>query len=114
MRDRLRGQEVLENFGISPQESFEIAENSPYLHLFRRLLFSRIVPCVKDIGLWSEKLQRAYVDMGVLELGESSLDELMRQDEELADQLDAQRFADEETARREEVAAAIAQGATAS
>jgi hypothetical protein len=111
MRDRLRGHEVLENFGIAAQEAFEIAENSPYLHLFRRLLFSRIVPCVKDIGLWSEKLQRAYVDMGVFELGESSLDDLMRQDEELAEQLDAQRFAREETARREEVAAAIADGA---
>jgi hypothetical protein len=111
MRDRLRGQEVLENFGISAQEAFDISENSPYLHLFRRLLFSRIVPCVKDIGLWSEKLQRAYVDMGVFELGESSLDDLMRQDEELAEQLDAKRFAAEEAARREEVAEAIAQGA---
>jgi hypothetical protein len=111
MRDRLRGHEVLENFGLGTQEAFEIAENSPYLHLFRRLLFSRIVPCVKDIGLWSEKLQRAYVDMGVLELGDASLDELMRMDEELAEQLDAQRFAEEEAARRDEVEAAIAEGA---
>ena len=113
MRDRLRGHEVLENFGIGAEEAYEIAENSPYLHMFRRLLFSRIVPCVKDIGLWSEKLQRAYVDMGVFELGDSNLDELMRQDEELAEELDAQRFAAEESARREEVEAAIAQGAAA-
>ena len=48
--------------------------------------------------------------MGVLEMGDASLDELMRMDEELAEQLDAQRFAEEETARREEVAAAIAEG----
>ncbi|HZM81580.1 MAG TPA: ferritin-like domain-containing protein [Candidatus Limnocylindrales bacterium] len=113
MRDRLRGQEVLENFGYAPQEAFDLAENSPFLHMFRRLLFSRIVPCVKDIGLWSEKLQRAYVDMGVLELGDASLDELMHQDEQLAEQLDAERFAGEEAARREEVAATIAEGATA-
>jgi hypothetical protein len=111
MRDRLRGQEVLENFGIGAQEAHEIAENSPYLHLFRRLLFSRIVPCVKDIGLWSEKLQRAYVDMGVFELGESSLDELMKLDEDLAEQLDRERFVAEEQARRAEVADAIADGA---
>jgi hypothetical protein len=108
MRDRLRGEEVLENFGFSHDDAYELAENSPFLHMFRRLLFSRIVPCVKDIGLWSQKLQQAYVDMGVLELGDASLDELMHQDEQLAEQLDAERFAAEESARREEVAATIA------
>src|SRR5262249_12326908 len=76
MRDRIRGAEVLENFGISHDEAEEIAENSEYLQIFRRLLFSRIVPCVKDIGLWGKDLQAAYVDMGVLELGDSNLDEL--------------------------------------
>ncbi|MFD7502430.1 ferritin-like domain-containing protein [Streptomyces sp. NPDC059850] len=111
MRDRLRGTEVLENLGIPKAEAEEYAERSPYLHLFRKLLFSRIVPCVKDIGLWGERLQRAYVDMGVLELGDSSLDLLMNQDEELAEALDAQRFAAEEAARTGEVEEAIAQGA---
>jgi len=110
MRDRLRGAEVMENFGIAADEAFEIAERSPYLQLFRKLLFSRIVPCVKDIGLWGKELQEAYVDMGVFDLGDSNLDELMRQDEELAEQLDAERFAVEEQARRDEVADAIAEG----
>jgi len=112
MRDRLRGQEVLENFGIGADEAFELAENSPYLHLFRKLLFSRIVPCVKDIGLWSARLQAAYMDMGVFELGDSNLDELMHQDEELAERLDAERFAAEEAARAREVREVIAEGAT--
>ncbi|MEC4016779.1 ferritin-like domain-containing protein [Streptomyces sp. H27-D2] len=110
MRDRLRGAEVLENFGISPQEAGELSERSEYLRLFRQLLFSRIVPCVKDIGLWGERLQQAYVDMGVFEMGNSNLDLLMAEDEELADKLDAERFAAEETARTEEIAAAIAEG----
>jgi hypothetical protein len=113
MRDRIRGAEVLENFGISHDEAEEIAEGSEYLQLFRRLLFSRIVPCVKDIGLWGKDLQAAYVDMGVLELGDSNLDELMRQDEEIAEQLDAERFAAEEEARKREVAEMIASGSTA-
>ncbi|MET7798588.1 ferritin-like domain-containing protein [Streptomyces decoyicus] len=111
MRDRLRGLEVLENFGIPHDEAAEFTENSEFLHLFRKLLFSRIVPCVKDIGLWGERLQRAYVDMGVFEMGDSNLDLLMAQDEELAERLDAERFAAEEEARTAEVAGAIAEGA---
>ncbi|MEV6314750.1 ferritin-like domain-containing protein [Streptomyces sp. NPDC051776] len=111
MRDRLRGTEVLENFGIPAAEAAEYTEQSEFLHLFRKLLFSRIVPCVKDIGLWGERLQRAYVDMGVFELGDSNLDLLMAQDEELAEKLDAERFAEEESARTAEVTEAIAAGA---
>ncbi|WP_431042243.1 ferritin-like domain-containing protein [Streptomyces sp. P1-3] len=108
MRDRLRGVEVLENFGIPKAEAAEYTERSDFLHLFRKLLFSRIVPCVKDIGLWGERLQRAYVDMGVLELGDSNLDLLMAADEEQAERLDAERFAAEEAARRAEVAETVA------
>ncbi|MBH5336978.1 ferritin-like domain-containing protein [Streptomyces pactum] len=111
MRDRLRGVEVLENFGIPHDQAMEYTEQSEYLQLFRKLLFSRIVPCVKDIGLWGERLQRAYVDMGVLEMGDSNLDLLMAEDEEKADHLDAARFAAEEAARVKEVNEAIAAGA---
>jgi P-aminobenzoate N-oxygenase AurF len=111
MRDRLRGLEVLENFGIPAREAKEITDQSRYLEMFRTLLFSRIVPCVKDIGLWGKDLQEAYVDMGILEYGDSNLDELMRQDEEIAERLDVQRFAAEEAARRDEVAEAIAEAA---
>ena len=111
MRDRLRGVEVLTNFGIPLKDAEEISEQSEYLQFFRKLLFSRIVPCVKDIGLWGPKLQQAYVDMGVLELGDSNLDLLMRQDEEIAEQLDAERFAAEEAARVAEVEEAIVEGA---
>jgi hypothetical protein len=110
MRDRLSGVEVLENFGIGKQEAKDLSEHSEFLQLFRRLLFSRIVPCVKDIGLWGERLQKAYVGMGVFELGDSSLDLLMAQDEEIAEQLDRDRFAAEEQARVAEVEEAVAQG----
>ncbi|MEU6913441.1 ferritin-like domain-containing protein [Streptomyces olindensis] len=110
MRDRLRGVEVLENFGIPKAEAEEYSEQSEFLALFRKLLFSRIVPCVKDIGLWGKRLQRAYVDLGVLEMGDSDLDLLMAQDEEVAEQLDAERFAAEEKERVAEVEEAIEAG----
>ncbi|MET9431812.1 ferritin-like domain-containing protein [Streptomyces sp. NPDC003036] len=111
MRDRLRGVEVLENFGISKKEAAVVSEESGTLRLFRKLLFSRIVPCVKDIGLWGERLQKAYLDMGVFDLGDSNLDLLMTQDEEIAERLDRERFGVEEAERVAEVADAIAQGA---
>ncbi|MDI9831226.1 ferritin-like domain-containing protein [Streptomyces sp. KAU_LT] len=110
MRDRLRGVEVLENFGIPKAEAEELSERSEFLQLFRRLLFSRIVPCVKDIGLWGRRLQQAYVDMGVLEMGDHNLDLLMSQDEEIAERLDAERFAREERERVAEVTDAVRAG----
>lgn len=48
--------------------------------------------------------------MGVFELGDSNLDLLMAQDEEIAEQLDRDRFAVEEQERVAEVADAIAEG----
>ncbi|MFJ8789457.1 ferritin-like domain-containing protein [Streptomyces sp. NPDC102462] len=111
MRDRLRGVEVLENFGIPGPQAAELSERSEFLQLFRKLLFSRIVPCVKDIGLWGSRLQQAYVDMGVLELGDGDLDRLMAQDEEIAEKLDAERFEAEERERVAEVERTIEAGA---
>lgn len=102
--------EVLENFGTPKAEAEECSEQSEFLTLFRKLLFSRIVPCVKDIGLWGERLQQAYVDMGVLEVGDSSLDLLTSEDEEIAERLDAERFAAEEKERVAEVQGAIDAG----
>jgi len=113
MRDRLKGNEVLENFGLSRAEAEECSEQSDNVRLFRKLLFSRIVPCVRDIGLWGERLQRAYLDLGVFELGDQNLDLLMERDEEVAEQLDAERFAAEEAERTAEVADTIAEGARA-
>jgi hypothetical protein len=108
MRDRIRGFEIWENFGIDPKEVRQFVEQSAYMRMYQSLLFSRIVPCVKDIGLWSERIQRAYDDMGVLEMSKADLDALMRQDEDIADRLDAQRFAAEEAERKAEVDAVIA------
>ncbi|MFJ4869481.1 ferritin-like domain-containing protein [Streptomyces sp. NPDC088757] len=111
MRDRLRATDVLVNFGVPREEAAELTERSEFLRLFRKLLFGRIVPCVKDIGLWGPRLQKAYLDMGVFDLGDSNLDLLMAQDEEVAERLDAERFAREERDRVAEVAEAIEAGA---
>ncbi len=111
MRNRFRGQEIWENFGFDMAECLDATEHSPYMQAFRHLLFSRIVPCVKDIGLWGRRLRRAYADMGVLQMADQELDDLMREDEEIAVKLDAERFAAEEQARRAEVDEMVADGA---
>ncbi|HEY1622091.1 MAG TPA: ferritin-like domain-containing protein [Streptosporangiaceae bacterium] len=111
MRDRLRGDEIWENFGISRAEISDITDASEFARTFRSLLFSRLVPCVRDIGLWSDRLRRAYADMGVLDAAKADLDALMRTDEEIAEKLDAERFAAEEAARHAEVAEIIADAA---
>src|SRR5438105_3235166 len=64
MRNRFRAQEVWERLGFDVAECLEFTEHSPVQQTFRALLFSRIVPCVKDIGLWGETVQRAYAAPG--------------------------------------------------
>ena len=100
-------QEVWERMGFNVEECLEFTEHSPVQQAFRTLLFSRIVPCVKDIGLWGPKVQRAYVDLGVMGAAQTDLDALMRQDEEIAEKVDAEKYAAELAARQAEVSAAI-------
>jgi hypothetical protein len=116
LRDRLKGREVWETFGLPADEMETLSDNSEYMKMYRSLLFSRIVPCVKDIGLWGEKVQKAYADMGVLDYAGFDLDALMKQDEETAEQIDADkadraRFAAEEANRHAEVADIVSLGA---
>ena len=110
MRSRFRQQEVWERMGFNVAGCLEFTEHSPVQQLFRTLLFSRIVPCVKDIGLWGPKIQHAYADLGVLDAAKSDLDALMRDDEEIAERMDREQAA-EFAARAEEVDEAIAEGA---
>jgi len=111
MRNRFRGREVWERMGFDVAECLAFTEHSPVQQAFRTLLFSRIVPCVKDIGLWGPKVQHAYLDLGVIDAAKTDLEDLMRQDEEIAERVDAEKYAAELAARKSEVDAAITVGA---
>ncbi len=113
MRDRIRGDEVYDNFGVPRAEIRALTDNSDYSRGFKSLLFSRLVPCVRDIGLWSPRLRQAYEDMGVLGAAKADLEGLMKADEDIAERLDAERFAAEEALRAAEVTEVIAAGAQA-
>ncbi|MCX5001135.1 ferritin-like domain-containing protein [Streptomyces sp. NBC_00638] len=109
MRDRFRMQEVWENLGFDMKECMEYMNRGPRMRAFRSLLFARIVPCVRDIGLWSPAVRNAYDDMGVLDMANADLVKLMESDEMQADELDRERR--ETLARTGEVEDSIALGA---
>lgn len=88
MRDRFLGEEVLKTLGL-PIEATEYVDNSELLRQFRGFLFMRIVPILKDIGLWGQKVQGAFADMGVLAFADADIDAAMAEDEAAADELDA-------------------------
>ncbi len=108
MRNRFTGREVWERMGFNVAECVEYTDHSPIQQAFRALLFSRIVPCVKDIGLWGPKVRHAYADLGVIDQADSDLEVLMRADEELAEKIDNEKYAAELAARHAEVDEAIA------
>ncbi|HEX2031986.1 MAG TPA: ferritin-like domain-containing protein [Actinomycetota bacterium] len=96
MRDRFRAQEVWEQMGFDVERCLAFVDESEMMREFRKMLFSRIVPTVKDIGLWGKKIQRAYADMGVLQFQDADPDALSAQDEALARKLDTSRGLSEE------------------
>jgi hypothetical protein len=124
MCDRIRGTEVWENLDYDVERCTEFVENSEMMKIFQKMLFSRIVPTVKDIGLWGEKVQRAYEEMGVISFADVDPEFLQAQDEDIARKLDETRGLSEEgeaaatlagvdRARALEVQQTIEAGATA-
>jgi hypothetical protein len=88
MRDRFLGDEVWEALGLPVQECKEWVDQSDLMKVYRAALFSRIVPTIKDIGLWGPRVRKAYADMGILGFADVNLDALSSQDEAIAAGLD--------------------------
>jgi hypothetical protein len=89
MRDRFLGEEVWERVGLSTEVA-EYVEHSELMRNFRSFLFMRIVPIIKDIGLWGPRIRSAFADMGVMEFADTDLDAEMANDEQAAEEFDAQ------------------------
>jgi hypothetical protein len=92
MRDRFNQPEVWENLGLPVKECVAAVETSEYMRLFRTRLFSRIVPTVKDIGLWGPRVRKAYEDMGVMEFATVDAQAVLDNDNRVAEEFDAKRF----------------------
>lgn len=91
MRDRFRAEQVWEHMGFDVKACVDFIEQSQVMQIFRTNLFTRIVPVVKDIGLWGDKVQKAYADMGVLGFADLDITALQNRDEQIAEEMDARR-----------------------
>ena len=93
MRDRFTSPEVWETVGLPRDECVAYVDGSKAMRAFRGRLFNRIVPTVKDIGLWGPKVRAAYEDMGVLDLADVDAEAMMANDQKVAEDFDAGRAA---------------------
>ncbi len=70
MRDRFLSQEVWQRFGVNPKEVVPLVLRDPNREVFQQLLFSKIVPNCKKLGLLDRNgawLRRRYEEMGVIQ-----------------------------------------------
>jgi len=70
MRDRFLSQEVWERMGVAPKDVLPIVLKDPMRDLFQQMLFSKIVPNCKKLGLLDRNdswLRRRYEEMGVIQ-----------------------------------------------
>lgn len=98
LRDRFLAEEVWATLGLPVEDCKRHTDRSEMLRLYRTSLFTRIVPTIKEIGLWGPRVQNAYADMGILGFAECDLDALAQRDEDIAVELDQRRRDVEEVA----------------
>jgi hypothetical protein len=67
MRDRFLYQEVWDKLGMPVAACMEIARNNTGQALFRQMLFSRIVPAIKKVGLLSDRQRERFQALGILQ-----------------------------------------------
>jgi hypothetical protein len=106
MRDRFLGEEIWQRLGFDLKELMEYLKDAEIMVQFRKRLFTRIVPTIKDIGLWGPRIKKAFVDMGIIEYADVDVEALSTADENVAAELDKLR-----AARDIHVNSVIAEGA---
>ncbi|MBX3262408.1 MAG: ferritin-like domain-containing protein [Labilithrix sp.] len=67
LRDRFLAQEVWATVGLPQAECEAAAASSMMLQMFRRLLFSKIVPNVKRLGLLTPRVRKGFEELDVIE-----------------------------------------------
>ncbi|HXJ33030.1 MAG TPA: ferritin-like domain-containing protein [Candidatus Eisenbacteria bacterium] len=91
LRDRFLGEEVWETLGLPVDECTKYTDRSELLRIYRSSLFTRIVPTVKEIGLWGPRIQKAYADMGVIGFADVDLEAVATHDEQVGEDFDRRR-----------------------
>ena len=67
MRDRFLFQEVWEKAGMPTKQCMAIALENTSQVMFRQLLFAKIVPAIKKMGLLSQRQRARFAEIGILQ-----------------------------------------------
>ncbi|MEM8935758.1 MAG: ferritin-like domain-containing protein [Pseudomonadota bacterium] len=109
MRERFEARELYELLGLPADEIIEAQNECGFMVQFRSALFQRIVPIVRDIGLWSDKIQKTFEDLGVMAYAKTNYADLADSDDARAGEFDDLN----KRKRQEYVESVAALGATA-
>ena len=90
LRDRFLAEEVWECMGLPVAECRDWVDRSELMRVYRTSLFTRIVPTIRDIGLWGPRIRKAYADMGILGFADGDVEGMGLRDEQVAREMDAQ------------------------
>ncbi len=99
MRDRFQAEEVWATLGLPVDECAAYMLESDFMRNYRSALFSRIVPTMRDIGLWGPKIRKAYADMNIMGYADVDVAAMGEHDERVAEEFDARRAEIEQVAR---------------
>jgi hypothetical protein len=66
MRDRFQPTQVWEHFGIDVAEAKAHFEQGPDMQAFRSLLFSKVVPNLRKLGLLTPRVREGFEQLGIL------------------------------------------------
>jgi len=107
MRDRFDAVEVWKTLGLDTARCAEHMYDSGFMEKFRSSLFTRIVPIVKDIGLWGDTIRNGYEQMGIIGYAQTDVQALQEADDTIAKDFDARRaYVDGVVARAKELESA--------
>jgi len=99
LRHRFDAMDLWRTLDLPLDECAAHVEASESRRAFRAALYARIVPAVKDIGLWGPRIRAGFARMGVLGYAAVPLASLQARDESLAQALDERARQVEQAAR---------------
>ena len=79
MRNRLVGDDIARAMGWNVAEVQEQVMNSEVGQMFRSMLFMRVVPNLKKLGLLTPKVREAYTKLGIIQFEDFDTDAADRQ-----------------------------------
>jgi hypothetical protein len=88
LREGFIGEAMWHNLDYGAAECIAIARSSPALRQYRRRLFMRIVPALRDIGLFGPSVREALEKMGVLGFAQIEDESMSALDDDDAEDLD--------------------------